>query len=131
MRNAPAVFVGKHDFTCFLASGSDVKDAVRTIFSLEITERGDDLSLSVTGDGFLYNMVRILAGTLLEAAKGKRTPADCARAPGGERPLSRRENHAREGAVSRLCGVRRAQYLVGECFRRTNWRYFKIIKKKT
>ena len=78
MRNCAAVFVGKHDFTCFLASGSDVKDAVRTIFSLEITERGDDLSLSVTGDGFLYNMVRILAGTLLEAAKGKRTPADCA-----------------------------------------------------
>ncbi len=78
MRNCAAVFVGKHDFTCFLASGSDVKDAFRTIFSLEITERGDDLSLSVTGDGFLYNMVRILAGTLLEAAKGKRTPADCA-----------------------------------------------------
>lgn len=78
MRNCAAVFVGKHDFTCFLASGSDVKDAVRTIFSLEITERGDDLSLSVTGDGFLYNMVRILAGTLLAAAKGKRTPADCA-----------------------------------------------------
>ena len=78
MRNCAAVFVGQHDFTCFLASGSDVKDAVRTIFSLEITERGDDLSLSVTGDGFLYNMVRILAGTLLEAAKGKRTPADCA-----------------------------------------------------
>ena len=78
MRNCAAVFVGKHDFTCVLASGSDVKDAVRTIFSLEITERGDGLSLSGTGDGFLYNMVRILAGTLLEAAKGKRTPADCA-----------------------------------------------------
>ena len=74
MRNCAAVFVGKHDFTCFLASGSDVKDAVRTIFSLEITERGDDLSLSVTGDGFLYNMVRILAGTLCEVGAGRMQP---------------------------------------------------------
>lgn len=97
MRNCAAVFVGKHDFTCFLASGSDVKDAVRTIFSLEITERGDDLSLSVTGDGFLYNMVRILGGDASGGGEGKAYACGLRRAPGGERPLSRRETMPAKG----------------------------------
>lgn len=77
MKKCAAVFVGEHDFTCFLASGSDVKNAVRTIYAIEIAERGKDLTISVTGNGFLYHMVRILAGTLLSAARGALTPAAC------------------------------------------------------
>lgn len=78
MRRCAGVFVGEHDFSCFLASGSDVKDPVRTIYAIEIEKRGEEIGISVTGNGFLYNMVRILTGTLLEAARGKLTPSACA-----------------------------------------------------
>ena len=57
-------FVGTHDFAAFAASGSVVKDTVRTIHSIEIARQGKCVSMQVRGNGFLYNMVRILAGTL-------------------------------------------------------------------
>ncbi len=77
MKKCASVFVGQHDFSCFLASGSDVKNTVRTIYSIDITERDNDLTISVTGNGFLYHMVRILTGTLLSAAMDMLTPSEC------------------------------------------------------
>ena len=68
--------VGVHDFKCFCASGSSVKDTVRQIYSIKVDNRGNELDFYVTGSGFLYNMVRIIVGTLLKAGEGKLTPND-------------------------------------------------------
>lgn len=72
--------VGTHDFEAFAASGSVVKSTVRTIYRVQVTQSGDDVTLLVLGDGFLYNMVRIIAGTLMEVGTGKREPGAIARA---------------------------------------------------
>lgn len=75
MRQAAAFLVGEHDFKSFCYTGAQVETTVRTIISLEILEEGRDLVIRVCGNGFLYNMVRIIAGTLLEVGRGKRSPA--------------------------------------------------------
>ena len=76
MKEAAAHFLGRHDFAAFMAQGSDVKDTVRTIFRMKVVKNGKLLTVSVTGDGFLYNMVRIIAGTLLDVGSGKLEPGD-------------------------------------------------------
>ena len=76
MKEAAAHFLGRHDFAAFMAQGSDVKDTVRTIFRMKVVKKGKLLTVSVTGDGFLYNMVRIIAGTLLDVGSGKLEPGD-------------------------------------------------------
>jgi hypothetical protein len=63
--------VGTHDFAAFAASGSVVRDTVRTVRDVEVLRRGDEVQILVRGDGFLYNMVRILAGTLIGVGSGK------------------------------------------------------------
>lgn len=63
---------GKHDFAAFAASGSVAKSTVRTLYRAQVRRCGDDVVLTVLGDGFLYNMVRIIAGTLMEVGTGKR-----------------------------------------------------------
>lgn len=67
-------FVGTHDFASFCASGSSVKDTVRTIYGCSVIRRGDNVIFTVRGDGFLYNMVRIMVGTLLDTSRGKIEP---------------------------------------------------------
>ena len=71
MRLAAAYILGEHDFKCFQAAGGHVKTTVRTITALEITENGDEITFEVTGNGFLYNMVRIMVGTLYYVGIGK------------------------------------------------------------
>ena len=72
---AAAVFIrGTHDFACFCSSGSSVEDTVRTIYRLEITSHEPFLYIDVTGSGFLYNMVRIIAGTLIDVGLKRITP---------------------------------------------------------
>jgi tRNA pseudouridine38-40 synthase len=71
MREAIPYFLGKHDFRAFMASGSDVIDTVRTITDLHIEADGENVRIYVSADGFLYNMVRIIVGTLLEVSEGK------------------------------------------------------------
>lgn len=71
MQSCCDTFVGTHDFKCFLASGSKVKDTVRTIFDARVFVDGDFLRFRVTGNGFLYNMVRIMAGTIVAVAQDK------------------------------------------------------------
>lgn len=66
--------IGTHDFSSFCAANTDVKDKVRTIHSIECERSGDLLTLTYTGNGFLYNMVRILTGTLIEIGSGRREP---------------------------------------------------------
>lgn len=71
MRRASQDLVGKHDFRCFMASGASVKSTVREIYRLDIFENGDELRWEVEGSAFLYHMVRILVGTLLDVGYGK------------------------------------------------------------
>ncbi len=68
---------GTHDFTTFCAAGSSAAahgDTVRTITDCHVVREGDVVTISVTADGYLYNMVRILAGTLVEVGSGRMTP---------------------------------------------------------
>ena len=75
MREAAGYIKGEHDFKCFQAAGSTpVKTTVRTITALEIKKQGDVITIDVFGTGFLYNMVRIIAGTLIEVGSGKKSP---------------------------------------------------------
>ena len=76
MQEAAKAFVGVHDFTAFRASGSPVKSSVRNVMRLEVKKSKDVITIEVEADGFLYNMVRIIAGTLLEVGSGKRTPEE-------------------------------------------------------
>lgn len=63
--------IGTHDFTSFCASDTQVKDKVRSIFEVELNEDGSAYTFKITGSGFLYNMVRIIIGTLIDIASGK------------------------------------------------------------
>lgn len=74
MRTACEAFVGEHDFRAFCASGNSSKTTVRTIYSLDIEKDGDFIKIRVTGNGFLYNMVRIIAGTLIYVGEGRIAP---------------------------------------------------------
>jgi tRNA pseudouridine38-40 synthase len=74
IQKACSYFLGTYDFTSFSSARSEVADKVRTIFALELTKEGDILTFKIRGSGFLYNMVRIIVGTLLEVGQGKRKP---------------------------------------------------------
>ncbi len=89
MREAAEYLKGTHDFTAFKAEGTPVKSAVRTLFSIDIDKSGPIVDLVFTGDGFLYNMVRILTGTLLDIGLGKYPPAWVKKVlESGKRPLA-------------------------------------------
>ena len=74
MKEAATYLIGEHDFKSFCSADSQVESTVRTIYDLAVTQIGEDIVISVCGNGFLYNMVRIIAGTLLEVGKGKIAP---------------------------------------------------------
>ena len=70
MRKAASYLVGEHDFVSFCNVRTDVENTVRTITDLEILTNGDEITVRITGDGFLYNMVRIIVGTLIRVGRG-------------------------------------------------------------
>ena len=75
MKQAVKFFEGEHDFKAFKASGTSSKSSVRTIFKAEVIEKPDEkIWIELTGNGFLYNMVRIIAGTLVDVGLGKLEP---------------------------------------------------------
>ena len=76
MKDCAEIFVGEHDFKAFCASGSGAKTTVRKIYSVEISQNDCDIIITVTGNGFLYNMVRIMVGTLLLVGKSEMNKAD-------------------------------------------------------
>lgn len=75
MQQAAAVLVGEHDFTSFSSVHAQTNTFVRTIYALDVTKEGDVITIRVRGNGFLYNMVRIIAGTLIQVGAGVR-PAE-------------------------------------------------------
>lgn len=76
MKNAIKYIEGEHDYTSFKSSGTSSKSSVRTIYKAEIIEDGEKIYIELTGNGFLYNMVRIIAGTLVEVGLGKIEPEE-------------------------------------------------------
>ena len=77
MNEAASLYVGRHDFSGFMAAGSKITDTVRSVYSASVTRCPDGtVTFSVEADGFLYNMVRIMAGTLIEAARGRKNDDD-------------------------------------------------------
>ncbi|GER67230.1 tRNA pseudouridine synthase A [Weizmannia acidilactici] len=76
MEEAAESVLGTHDFTSFCSAKTEVEDKIRTLKEIEFLRKEGELVIRFTGDGFLYNMVRILTGTLLEIGSGKRAPGE-------------------------------------------------------
>lgn len=74
MREAAAYLKGRHDFKSFCSAHTDVKDTVRTVYALDIEKEGDMITVRISGNGFLYNMVRIIVGTLIGVGRGAYSP---------------------------------------------------------
>ncbi|MGN4123682.1 tRNA pseudouridine(38-40) synthase TruA [Lysinibacillus sphaericus] len=72
MQEAAKAIIGTHDFSCFCAANTSVQDKVRTVTTLQFEWHGKELHMIIEGSGFLYNMVRIIAGTLWEVGTGRR-----------------------------------------------------------
>lgn len=73
MTEAAKYLVGTHDFKGFMAAGSDVKTSVRTVYETKLIKENQVIKFYINGSGFLYNMVRIIAGTLIDIGKGKKS----------------------------------------------------------
>lgn len=76
MQEAADALVGTHDFASFCAAHAQVETTVRTVYGCKVLREGDLIRIRVTGAGFLYNMVRIIAGTLIEVGTGARQPQE-------------------------------------------------------
>lgn len=87
MKAAAKEFVGTHDFSAYKASGSSAKTTVRKIYSCKVVKKGTDITFTVCGNGFLYNMVRIMVGATVAAGRGEISVEDIRRSLAtGERP---------------------------------------------
>ena len=85
MEQAAEALCGEHDFSAFCGNAKMKKSTVRRIDAITITRRGEELWMDFTGNGFLYNMVRILVGTLIEVGRGERNPESIPALFGGKR----------------------------------------------
>ncbi len=98
MNLAAKLFVGTHDFSAFCSAGSSVVDKVRTVQSCDVKKTGDIIEISITANGFLYNMVRIITGTLLEIGGGKRSAESITKA-------LESGNRSDAGVTATACGL--------------------------
>lgn len=103
MQRAAVFLEGEHDFKSFCQTGAQVESTVRTIYSLSVEEQGADLVIRVCGNGFLYNMVRIIAGTLMEVGQGKRFPESM-------QEVLAAKNRAAAGPTAPACGLMLMKY---------------------
>ena len=76
MKEATSYLIGRHDFASFCGSGAQVKTTIRTVTSMDVWRDGDMVTIRISGTGFLYNMVRILAGTLIGVGRGLIDPEE-------------------------------------------------------
>jgi len=74
MQQAGAALVGEHDFAAFCAAGSSVQTTVREVYELAVQRQGEIVEIHVLGNGFLYKMVRVIVGTLVEVGLGRMPP---------------------------------------------------------
>ncbi len=106
LNRAAQMFVGTHDFRAVRSVGTESRTTVRTIYYCYVTRSGDLLELKVCANGFLYNMVRAITGTVLYAAEGKFRPGGHPRHSGTGRPHGCRPHGAARGTVSDKTVVR-------------------------
>ena len=97
MQEAASVFCGEHDFSAFCANKNMKKSTVRYIQSFTVERIGNEIQFSVTGNGFLHHMVRIMVGTLLEVGRGERSVQELPSLFGGQREQA--------GALVPACGL--------------------------
>lgn len=103
MRQAAAYLIGEHDFKSFCAPAAVVESTVRRIYDLTVEKSGDEIIIRVCGNGFLYNMVRIIAGTLMEIGRGNRKPEQM------KEILALRDRQA-AGPTAPACGLTLVKY---------------------
>ena len=103
MQEAADYLVGEHDFASFCAAGSTAETTVRRIYSLEITREDSLIRIQITGNGFLYHMVRIIAGTLMEVGKGKIAPCKLAE-------ILQARDRSKAGPTAPACGLILTKY---------------------
>ena len=103
MKMATRFFLGEHDFQSFCASGSTAESTVRTIYNLSVEKKEDEIVIEVTGNGFLYNMVRIIAGTLIEVGRGKIQPEEIS-------AIIESCNRKKAGPTAPACGLTLVKY---------------------
>ena len=85
MNRAAQHFVGSHDFSAFCGNPKFKKSTVREVYSVEVKAVGDEIRITAKGEGFLYNMVRIMVGTLVEVGRGERSEDSIPKLFGGKR----------------------------------------------
>ena len=98
MNRAAAYLVGKHDFAAYMAQGSTVATTVRTVTVASVERDGDIVVFRVSADGFLYNMVRILTGTLIDVGLGKIAPEEVPE-------ITASRDRSRAGMTVPACGL--------------------------
>ncbi|MCM1578347.1 MAG: tRNA pseudouridine(38-40) synthase TruA [Ruminococcus sp.] len=98
MNRAAAYFKGKHDFSAFCGALGKKENSLRTVYESNVERRGDIITFTVSGDGFLYNMVRIMAGTLIYVNEGKISPEDVP-------DIIERRDRERAGVTAKACGL--------------------------
>ena len=103
MKRAAEFLVGEHDFASFCSASSSAVSTVRRIYELTVEKEGDEIVIRVCGNGFLYNMVRIIAGTLMEAGCGRRRPEEMA-------DILAAKNRCAAGPTAPACGLTLVKY---------------------
>lgn len=103
MQRAAGYLKGEHDFKSFCSSGTIAETTVRTIYDITIKKSGNMITIRVTGSGFLYNMVRIIAGTLMEVGRGRITPEKMT-------DILNARDRTRSGPTAPACGLTLVQY---------------------
>lgn len=98
MRRGAAYLVGEHDFVSFCNVRTNVSDTVRTVEDITVTENGADIVIRITGSGFLYNMVRIIAGTLIRVGRGFYEPEKV-------REILEEKKRTAAGVTAPACGL--------------------------
>ena len=103
MRQAAAPLVGEHDFKSFCSPSAAVESTIRTIYDLTVEKERDEIIIRVCGGGFLYNMVRIIAGTLMEAGRGNMQP-------GKVKEILAAKDRRAAGPTAPACGLTLVEY---------------------
>ena len=103
MQEAAAYFIGTHDFKSFCSVDTQAESTVRQVDGLEVRKDGNLITIRVSGRGFLYNMVRIMAGTLMEVGRGRLEPADIAR-------ILEAKDRSAAGPTAPACGLTLIKY---------------------
>ena len=90
--------IGEHDFTSFCSVNGTALSNVREIYDIKVTRQDTDIYIEVTGGGFLYNMVRIIAGTLIEVGRGRFKPEDI-------KEILEAKDRTKAGPTAPACGL--------------------------